>query len=91
MLGSARRAPRTPSPMLRGVILVAASLHILLASGEAFGWTALRPMLYRTGFFDSYDKVRRGRRRTPPTNNVARVLASQVEAVFFGTISTVCK
>mmetsp|Transcript_30208 Transcript_30208/g.77559 ORF Transcript_30208/g.77559 Transcript_30208/m.77559 type:complete len:538 (-) Transcript_30208:873-2486(-) len=54
---SAGSAPKTPSPMLRRLILVAASLHILLASGEAFGWTALRPMLYRTGFFDDYDEV----------------------------------
>ena len=28
--------------------------HVLLASGEAYGWTALRPVLIDSGLFDSY-------------------------------------
>ena len=30
--------------------------HVLLASGEAYGWTALRPVLLDSGLFDSYSK-----------------------------------
>lgn len=29
-----------------------ACTHVLLASGEAYGWTALRPVLLDSGIFD---------------------------------------
>jgi hypothetical protein len=34
-----------------------ACTHVLLASGEAYGWTALRPVLLDSGLFDAYDET----------------------------------
>jgi len=34
-----------------------ACTHVLLASGEAYGWTALRPVLLDSGLFDAYSET----------------------------------
>ncbi len=38
----------------RHFLFTLACSHVLLASGEAYGWTALRPVLIDSGFFDSF-------------------------------------
>jgi MFS family permease len=38
----------------RHFLFTMACSHVLLASGEAYGWTALRPVLIDSGFFDSF-------------------------------------
>jgi len=46
--------PATPSPTMRVVLMTVAMIHILLGTGEAYGWTALRPVLYNSGFFNTF-------------------------------------
>jgi len=43
--------PGPPLPLASST----ACTHVLLASGEAYGWTALRPVLEKSGLFDAYD------------------------------------
>jgi len=43
----------------RYFLFTLACSHVLLASGEAYGWTALRPVLEKSGLFDSYDPATR--------------------------------
>jgi hypothetical protein len=38
----------------RHFLFTLACFHVLLASGAAYGWTALRPVLIDSGVFDSY-------------------------------------
>lgn len=57
MVGSA--PGQLPSAGMRAFVLPVASLHVLLCSGEAFGWTALRPVLLTTGFFDESNPYKR--------------------------------
>ena len=38
----------------RYFLFLTACTHVLLASGEAYGWTALRPVLIDSGLFDGY-------------------------------------
>jgi MFS family permease len=38
----------------RHFLFTLACSHVLLASGEAYGWTAIRPVLIDSGLFDSY-------------------------------------
>ena len=49
-----------------------ACTHVVLASGEVYGWTALRPVLLNSGLFDAYNET------TTPTrclcNNFQREL-----------------
>ena len=47
------------SPMKRNMLFFLACLHILLASGEVYGWTALRPVLINSGMFDAYNETTR--------------------------------
>ncbi|EKX31925.1 hypothetical protein GUITHDRAFT_121897 [Guillardia theta CCMP2712] len=39
----------------RYFLFATACTHVLLASGEAYGWTALRPVLQDSGLFDAFD------------------------------------
>eukprot|EP00192_Tetraselmis_astigmatica_P002873 CAMPEP_0117669556 /NCGR_PEP_ID=MMETSP0804-20121206/12204_1 /TAXON_ID=1074897 /ORGANISM="Tetraselmis astigmatica, Strain CCMP880" /LENGTH=583 /DNA_ID=CAMNT_0005477639 /DNA_START=251 /DNA_END=2002 /DNA_ORIENTATION=+ len=41
----------------RGFLLFVAALQVLVASGEAYGWTALRPVLHDSGYFDSHQDL----------------------------------
>lgn len=62
--GSKGGPPPTPSPRMRVLVMAVAMLHILLSSGEAYGWTALRPVLLREGYFDAASASGRTRRLT---------------------------
>eukprot|EP00873_Tetraselmis_striata_P039294 jgi/Tetstr1/459558/TSEL_004923.t1 len=57
-----RGPPPTPSPAMRVLMMGTAMLHILLSSGEAYGWTALRPVLLRQGYFDAFSPALRTRK-----------------------------
>lgn len=52
----------------RILLFVVACTHVLLASGECYGWTALRPVLLKTGLFASFDEETR--------NNLMNTLAT---------------
>ena len=43
----------------RYFLFLTACTHVLLASGEAYGWTALRPVLIDSGLFDGYPPEKR--------------------------------
>jgi MFS family permease len=47
---------------MRVFMMTLALLHILLSSGEAYGWTALRPVLIRSGFFGAFNEAARTRK-----------------------------
>mmetsp|Transcript_12516 Transcript_12516/g.30592 ORF Transcript_12516/g.30592 Transcript_12516/m.30592 type:complete len:217 (-) Transcript_12516:13-663(-) len=46
---------QTMSARKRYMLFGVACTHVLLASGEAYGWTALRPVLLDDGLFDGSD------------------------------------
>uniref|UniRef100_A0A061R1R6 Mfs transporter n=1 Tax=Tetraselmis sp. GSL018 TaxID=582737 RepID=A0A061R1R6_9CHLO len=54
MLSKQLAPPETPSPTWRVVLVTVALLHVLTATGEAYGWTALRPVLFSSGLFDRF-------------------------------------
>lgn len=41
----------------RYFLFLTACSHVLLASGEAYGWTALRPVLIKSGLFSNYPEA----------------------------------
>lgn len=58
-MGIERPPPPTPSPPMRVLLISVAMLHVLVATGEAYGWTALRPVLNNSGYFDIYPDFER--------------------------------
>ena len=46
----------------RFALFTLASVHVVLCSGAAYGWTALRPVLQKSGLFDASDAVTTARR-----------------------------
>ena len=56
-------APSKPmSSTRRAALFALASVHVVLCSGSAYGWTALRPVLKHAAFFASSDPAEQSRR-----------------------------
>ena len=56
---SSKAPPPTPKPYMRVLLMALSLIHVLLATGEAYGWTALRPVLYSCGYFDAFSEAER--------------------------------
>ena len=56
---SSKAPPPTPKPYMRVLLMALSLIHVLMATGEAYGWTALRPVLYSCGYFDAFSEAER--------------------------------
>lgn len=50
------------SPARRAALFTLASVHVVLCSGTAYGWTAIRPVLKDAGVFASSTELQQARK-----------------------------
>jgi len=50
------------TPARRTALFTLASLHVILCSGTAYGWTAIRPVLLNAGVFAASTEVDQARK-----------------------------